>query len=118
MKHVPTITAQIYIAGDLDTARAALRRYTLDVGLCVTLEPVEFVYTGGLETGMRVGLINYPRFPTDTLELRARALDVARYLRTELCQHSFSIVMPDETIWDSLRNETSPAAKDPTHDAP
>ena len=70
----------------------------------MTLTATEFIYTGGLETGIRVGLINYPRFPTDPLELRARTLDLARHLRTELCQHSFSIVMPDETIWDSLRS--------------
>lgn len=108
IRTAPTFTAQIYIAGDIDATRTALRRYTLDVGLCVTLEPVEFVYTGGLETGVRVGLINYPRFPKSPLKLASEAKRLASYLRAELCQHSFSIVMPDETIWDSFRDEATP----------
>ena len=104
----PTFTAHIYIGGDINTARSVLRRYVL-VGLCVTLEPVEFIYTGGLETGIRVGLINYPRFPKPIADLEACALDIARTLRHELCQHSFSIIMPDETIWESLRDESLPS---------
>ena len=112
IRRVPTFTADIYMAGDLDTARAALRQYCLDVGLCVTLTATDFVYTGGMETGIRVGLINYPRFPRTPAEIRARAADLANHLRTALCQHSFSIVMPDETVWDSLRNE--PASSEPT----
>lgn len=102
---IPTFTADIYMAGDLDTARAALRRYCLDVGLCATLTATDFVYTGGMEAGIRVGLINYPRFPTMNAVLKMRAADLASYLRKELCQHSFTIVMPDETVWDSLREE-------------
>ena len=100
---VETFTAQIYMAGEIDTARAVLRSYVNVIGLCVTLEPVEFIYTGGLETGIRVGLINYPKYPKVPLDIRAQALDLARWLREQLCQHSFSVVMSDETVWDSLR---------------
>ena len=107
---VNTYTAQIYMGGDIDTARAVLRSYVNVIGLCVTLEAVEYIYKGGLEAGIRVGLINYPRFPKSPLDLRSQALDLARWLREQLCQHSFSVVMPDETVWDSLRPADGSAA--------
>lgn len=97
-----TIRFDIFIAGDLAVARSTCRRFCT-VGLCVTVEPVEFIYTGGAEAGVRVGLINYPRFPTTKEALFSAALDLATKLRADLCQHSFSIVGPDETVWDSLR---------------
>lgn len=109
---VPTFTADIYTAGDLDAARAALSRYCLDVGLCVTLTATDFVYEGGMESGIRVGLINYPRFPKTPAEIRTQALNVAMILRQALCQHSYTIVMPNETIWNSLRNEPPTPAHD------
>jgi hypothetical protein len=71
----PTFTAAIYIAGDLNAARATCRDFCM-TSLCVTIEPVEFIYTGGSETGVRVGLINYPRFPAepDAIWPKAEAL--------------------------------------------
>lgn len=111
---VPTFTQAIYIAGDLDTARAVCRRYCMEVGLCVTVEPVEFIYTGGAETGVRVGLINYPRFPAEPAEIEARAVALAERLRTELCQHSYSIVGSSLTVWSSTRERTD--AQDRNHE--
>lgn len=105
MTIAPTFTAQIYIAGDLATAKQLCRKYCFEIGLCVTIEPVDFIYTGGEESGMRIGLINYPRFPTEAADIKSRALDLARRLRVGLCQHSFSLVTSDETIWESVREE-------------
>lgn len=101
-KRVVTFTATIYIAGDLATARQACREFCM-TGLCVTVEPTEFVYTGGAETGVRVGLLNYPRFPADPVEIIAKARALADLLRERLCQHSWLIVTPAETIWNSTR---------------
>lgn len=98
----PTFTATIYIAGDLATARQVCREFCMS-GLCVTVEPTEFVYTGGAETGVRVGLLNYPRFPSDAAEILDRARALADELRERLCQHSWLIVTPDESIWNSRR---------------
>jgi len=42
----PTIRFDIFIAGDLATAKQVCRSYCA-AGLCVTIEPVDFVYTGG-----------------------------------------------------------------------
>ena len=73
------------------------------VGACVTVEPIDYIYTGGEEAGVRVGFINYPRFPSDCETLRARAADLAERLRQRLCQHSYSIVGPGVTEWFSMR---------------
>lgn len=99
----PTYTAAIYIAGDLTAARAICRQHCMDAGLCVTVEPVEFIYTGGSETGVRVGLINYPRFPAEPEGIFAKAEALAVLLKDALCQHSLSIVAPDKTVWLSWR---------------
>ena len=100
---VLTYTAEIYIAGDYAAAKYICQRHCMDVGLCVTVEPVEYVSTGGCEAGVRVGLINYPRFPTDPEAIFAKALNLARLLRVELAQHSFSIVATDRTVFESVR---------------
>jgi hypothetical protein len=103
-----TIRFDIFIAGDLDQAKQVCREYCFNVGLCVTVEPVEFIYTGGQETGMRVGLINYPRFPTTEEALHEHASELATFLMRRLCQHSYSIVGPRETEWFSRRPEAVP----------
>lgn len=103
MTEVPTYTATIFIGGDPAQAKAICQRYVMGVGLCVTVEPVEYVYTGGCEAGVRVGLINYARFPAEPGDIFARALDLARALRVGLAQHSFSIVATDKTMFETTR---------------
>lgn len=102
-----TFYTHIYIAGDIQHAKQICRKYCMDIGLCVTVEPLSFIYTGGEESGMRVGLINYPRFPAEPGDITARALDLARHLRVGLSQHSFSVVTPTDTIWETSRLEAS-----------
>lgn len=99
----PTIRFDIFIAGDLAQAKHICRQYTFDIGLCVTVEPVSFIYTGGEETGVRVGLINYPRFPSTVVDLEQKARGLAEALLIGLCQHSYSIVGPGATTWFSRR---------------
>lgn len=103
MKKEPTIRFDIFIAGDLAQAKQVCREYCFDVGLCVTVEPVAYIYTGGEEAGVRVGLINYPRFPTDADSLSSKAKELADSLMERLCQHSYTIVGPDQTEWFSRR---------------
>lgn len=98
-----TIRFDIFIAGDLEQAKQVCREYCFDIGLCVTVEPVDYIYTGGEEAGVRVGLINYPRFPGTADALMARADSLAQRLMERLCQHSYSIVGQDETVWFSRR---------------
>lgn len=98
----PTFTATIYMAGDLAVARQACREFCT-AGLCVTIEPTDFVYTGGAEAGVRVGLLNYPRFPAEPSAILDKAFALAELLRERLCQHSWLVVTPTDTFWNSRR---------------
>jgi ferredoxin len=110
VKIVPTCVFLIHIAGDYDQARQVCREYCLSVGLCVTVTPTTFIYTGGEEAGVTVGVRHYPRFPSEPSELRRKAMELAELLRARLCQFSFMIEGPGSTEWASHRVET-PAAK-------
>lgn len=99
-----TFTKVIYIGGDLAVAKQVCREFC-QRGLCVTVEPTTYIYTGGEELGVRVGLINYPRFPKDSVEIARVALELAGLLRERLCQHSFTIVGEEVSIWDSTREQ-------------
>jgi hypothetical protein len=101
-----TIRFEIFMAGDLAQAKQMCREYCFAIGLCVTIEPTTYIYTGGEEEGFRIGLINYPRFPGTEDSLRARANELADLLMKRLCQHSYSIVGPRETEWVSRRPVT------------
>lgn len=101
-KTVPTFTADIHMAGDINAAGLVIQRYAADNGLCVSLTPQSFIYSGGREEGFKIGLVNYPRFPKEPSEILARATELARVL---LGQHSYSIVTPGETTWYSRRPE-------------
>lgn len=99
----PTIRFDIFMAGDVAEAKRVCRKFCFEVGLCVTVEAVDFVYTGGEESGFRIGLINYPRFPSTEEAIRDHARNLALTLMRELFQHSFSIVGPTQTEWFSRR---------------
>lgn len=103
----PTIRVEIFIAGDLQQAMQVCREWCMEVGACVTVDPVDYIYTGGEESGVRVGFINYPRFPSDADALMSRAGALAERLMHRLCQHSYSIVGPENTIWFSRRQEAA-----------
>lgn len=103
MMSSPTIRFDIFIAGDLAQAKQLCREFCMLEGACVTVEAVDYIYTGGEEAGVRVGLINYPRFPSNAEELFAKAGRLADLLMDRLCQHSYSIVGPESTDWYSRR---------------
>lgn len=97
--------ANIWIAGDYRSALQYCREYCFINPLCVTVTPTSFVYKGGLEDGVCVRMINYPRFPKSVESLKQLANNLAEFLRIKLCQESFSIEMPDVTHWVSYRTE-------------
>lgn len=102
-RSVDTYTVQIYIAGDVAVAKQVCREFCMAVGLCVTVEPVDYIYTGGEEVGVRIGLINYPRFPSEPDAIWGKAKDLAEQVRTRLCQYSYALVATDRTEWVSYR---------------
>lgn len=105
MIEAPTYTATIFIAGDYALARQRCQLFAMDIGICVTVEPTEYIYKGGSETGVRVGLINYPRFPAQPEEIFAQAWALARALQSALAQWSFTIVATDKTVFETARAE-------------
>lgn len=101
----PTYTVRLYIGGDLARAKEVLRRECLppNAGLCVTVEPTTFVYTGGDADGIVVEL-NDPRFrQVDDAKLLTRAEHIAERLISALKQPAALLVAPDKTVWLSTR---------------
>jgi hypothetical protein len=103
-RHEPTHWARIYMSGPIEVAKQAIRKDCLRAGLCVTIEPTTFIYTGGEEAGFVVGLTNYPRFPCEPDELEARARDLMAQLLDATFQHSAMLVTPTATEWISKRD--------------
>lgn len=99
----PTYVIRLYLSGPIEVARQVLRAECLREGLCVTIEPTTFIYTGGEEAGYVVGLLNYPRFPSTPEGLRIRAMSIMVALLDETHQHSALMVTPDESEWITKR---------------
>lgn len=96
-----------YLSGPIEIAKQVIREECLRAGLCVTIEPTIFIYTGGEEIGYVVGLLNYPRFPIEPVPLRERAHDLMMKLLRGTHQHSALMVAPEQTEWVTLRKESS-----------
>ena len=101
--NAPTFTVRIYMSGPIEIAKQALREECLREGLCVTIEPTVFVYTGGEESGFVVGLLNYPRFPSSDESITERARQVLHILLEATHQHSALLVTPEITEWFTRR---------------
>ena len=104
-RECPTLRYQLYLSGPIEIAKQVIRRECLREGLCVTIEPAMFIYTGGEETGYVVGLLNYPRFPSDELKLRQRARDLMLLLLEETFQESALLIGPSTTEWVTKRKQ-------------
>lgn len=104
---VDTHTIRLFVAGDAGEACRLLRQecYPPNEGLCVTVTPTTFIYSGGSEVGVEIGFVNYPRFPTTEEELWSRACVVAARLVVGLCQWSALLVGPTKTEWINKRPE-------------
>lgn len=107
MSEVSTYTVRLYMAGDIAEAKRLLRAecYPPNEGLCVTVEPTTFIYTGGEEAGFVVGFVNYPRFPSTPDALFQRARAIAERLIPALCQWAALLIAPDRTEWINTRPE-------------
>lgn len=100
-----TYSAEIYMAGDMDQCRHELQKMAASEGMCVSLESVDYIYTGGMERGFVIRLINYPRFQSFPDEIKRNAVRIAQALLGSLGQGSCSVVCSDETIFISRRND-------------
>ena len=100
-----TYRCKIYIAGDLNQIEQTCRKFCYNIGLCVTVTATNYIYTGGQELGVIVGLINYPRFPKKDVEIKSTAFKLAVLLMKENYQHSFTIETPTKTYWYTRRGQ-------------
>ena len=100
-----THTVRLYLSGPIEVAKQAIRAETLRAGLCVTIEPTTFIYTGGEEAGYVVGLLNYPRFPCEPQALEDRARDLMHKLLAATHQHSALMVTPERSEWITVREQ-------------
>ena len=101
-----TICFDIYMGGDIREAEQVCREYCWGApdNACVHVEAVQYIYKGGEETGFKVGLINYPKFPTSESRLREVAFNLAEMLMSKLFQKTCSIVGKDNTWWLSRKS--------------
>jgi len=102
----PSYPVSVFVAGDQAEATRICQAFCDQVGLCVTVTPTEYIYTGGQEAGLIVGLINYPRFPSLPIEIFAKAEELAHRLVEGLGQRGATIQAPDKTIWIGLAEIT------------
>lgn len=92
-------TVRIWIAGDYQDAVRTVREFCFSEGACFAVQPVDYIYTGGMEAGVCVTRINYARFPADPDVIDDQCRRLAGILRIKLRQRSYSIEGPRATIW-------------------
>lgn len=92
-----SITINIFIAGGHGKACKLCAEWFESRGGCVTVTPTQYVYTGGREDGVIVGIINYPPYHTSLPVLWDKAKELAEFLRVGLGQQSYTIQGPDRT---------------------
>lgn len=104
-KSCVSIVYAIYMAGDISVAKQICRTNCFEVGLCVNITAVDYIYTGGEEAGFKVELINYPRFESTDNQLKVKTENLASQLMVGCCQNSYTIVGPTITTFYSRRKE-------------
>lgn len=104
-RSAPSWSLAIYVAGDAGVAEVACQRFAASVGMCVTVTPTCFVYTGGRETGVEVVFRSYPRFPAAPQDCWPLAVELAEQLVVEMGQATAMVVGPTETRWITRRRE-------------
>lgn len=110
VERTKSFPVSIFIAGDYNRAVCCAREYCDTASYCVTVTQTRYVYNGGEEAGVIIGLINYPRFPKSQDVILAHATALGNTLLKVLGQQSFSIQTPDDTIWYSYRTEDTACA--------
>ena len=109
MHRIETFTATIYcgfkpgyqgkeVWNAFNIAEKICQDYCNEHGMGFTIEPTRFIYKDGNENGVRVGIINYPRYPKQKTEHKNIALEIAGQLMGIFEQQRVSIVCTDETI--------------------
>jgi hypothetical protein len=99
----PCYWCWIYVAGDLSSSEQVCRRLAFPSGLCVTTESVKYIFGGGTEDGVRIGLIQYPPYPETENDLLDKAILIGKEVAEVNYQWSFSVVDPYKVRFYSRR---------------
>jgi hypothetical protein len=102
---VDTYWVRLYITGPVQVIEQTCRQECMEEGLCVTVTPTKFIYTGGEETGAVIGLVNYPRFPKTPGAIVDRGRKLALRLLDATFQQSVMIMTPETTEWITTREQ-------------
>ena len=94
-------THKIWMAGDVTLAKIIVRKYCDKIGDCYAVTSLDYIYTGGDAAGFCVSRIQYPRFPISEAEIRERTNKLAKLLCEGLCQKSYTVEGPSNTVWFS-----------------
>jgi len=103
MSGTETYKINIYIGlregydGDTHSIEEAIdvcSKFVDELGLCVTVTPTNYVYSGGYEPGIIVGLINYPRYPKTKDVLNRYGVDLAEKLMKHFKQNRCTFETP------------------------
>lgn len=111
IKEVESYWCKIYIAGDYQHICSVCRQFCFDFPYCVTVTKTNYIYHGGAEDGVEIGLINYARFPRKPKEIFDIATRLANKVMEEAAQSSYTILTPDKSVWFSRRSEQSNSYK-------
>jgi hypothetical protein len=95
----------IYIAGSYADILRSCKQFCTNVGYCVSVFPCEFPFKYGCESGAKITLINYARFPLSKDQLSLKAKEIAAFIAEECSQGTYSICGPDTSDYYS-RKET------------
>ncbi len=105
IKTADAYKVEIFIGGDFDKASEICADYCNRIGLCVTIEPTTYIYRCGGCEGVRIGLINYARFPASNTGIWNIAYALAELLKDGLNQGSFTIQDHERSMFVSDRDE-------------
>lgn len=97
--------AHIYVGGDMRESETVCRGLCFPSGLCVTVEKVKYVFAGGTEEGVRIGMIQYPPFHEPEEELFNKAIKVGKAVAEANSQWSFTIVTNNKNIFLTRRGK-------------
>jgi len=89
------------MAGDVTLAKTIVRKYCDKIGDCYAVTEWDYIYTDGSVGGFCVSRIQYPRFPISEAEIRERTNKLAKLLCEGLCQKSYTVEGPKNTVWFS-----------------
>lgn len=95
----------IYVSGDYGQILHVCQDYCL-TGFCVSVSKVDYVYTMGRESGAKITLINYPRFPLCFDDLYSKAKSLAELITVTCGQGSYTVVSDKDTyFWSRRKND-------------